>query len=201
MKNHLKILYLSFKRGYSYTVIVFVWFILGIAFMVFFNLLYLYIYSHGGSVATSTYYVYRNMVFGFLARFFGPLVGALSHKIPKIERKGTMCISSLGGMAILFGYTTVKTQDGDAGFTCATYFFSYHFFSVLNDYTLEVLPANARTTGGCFAMCANRFGSAFAPLIYYFGQRSGSSVSIWICGAFYGLTGFMVLTLPYEPLK
>lgn len=102
-------------------------------------------------------------------------------------------------MAILFGYTTVRTQQGDVGFASATYFFINIYYAVLYAYTPEVFPAAARTTGGAIALVSSRAAGALAPVIYYYGQKSGSSVPIWISGAVIGIIGFIALLFPFEP--
>ncbi|GME84700.1 unnamed protein product [Ambrosiozyma monospora] len=112
-----------------------------------------------------------------------------------------MAVSAIASMAILFGYTSVRTPAGDAGFSSATYFFVNAYYACLYAYTPEVFPTRARTTGVGLALVACRFSGAFAPVIYWFGQESGSAVPIWVCGAVIGCLAILAALMPFEPSK
>ncbi|SGZ50203.1 CIC11C00000005253 [Sungouiella intermedia] len=199
IKHHVSILFQSKVMAYSTCLVFLSWTLIGIAYSTFFNFLYIYISLHGGSTGSSPYIVYRNSTISYFVGIFGPMAAAAMVRIPKVGRKGTMCFGGLSGMAILFGYTTVRTQQADVGFASATYFFVNIYFAVLYAYTPEVFPASARTSGGALALVFCRFSSAFAPVVYYFGQKSGSAVPIWVCGACIGALGGIALLLPFEP--
>lgn len=120
---------------------------------------------------------------------------------PKIGRRGTMTIGAVSGMAILFGYTQVKTSAGDAGFGGATYFTINIYYAVLYAYTPEVFPAVARTTGGALALISARISGSLSPVIYYYGAQSDAAIPIWVCGGLIGSLGIVSLLLPFEPTK
>lgn len=199
IKKNCRLLFADKRVSYSTTLIFISWFLIGISYNTFFNFLYIYIGLHGGDTGNSTYIVYRNTTISTFVGSFGPCIAAVLARIPRIGRRGAMCFGGLSGMAILFGYTTVRTQQGDVGFASATYFFINIYYAVLYAYTPEVFPAAARTTGGAIALVSSRAAGALAPVIYYYGQKSGSSVPIWISGAVIGIIGFIALLFPFEP--
>lgn len=201
VKHHIKILFLTKLVAYSTTLILLSWALIGMAYDTFFNFLYIYIDSHGGQTASSNYLVYRNSTISYFVGIFGPMVGAFMCRYRRIGRRGTMLFGGFAGMAILFGYTTVRTQQADVGFASATYFFINIYYGALYAYTPEVFPAVARTTGGALALVLARLMGGLAPVIYYFGQKSGSAVPIWVCGACFGALGIIAAISPFEPTR
>lgn len=199
--EHIKVLYSNPRIAYSTTLILLSWFLMGVCYDTFFNFLYIYIGLHGGNTGSTLFITYRNNAISNFVGIFGPMLAAAMVMIPRLGRKGTMTFGAFAGMAILFGYTTVRTEQGDVGFASATYFFINVYYGVLYAYTPEVFPAVARTTGGALALCGGRISGGLAPVIYYFGQKSGSSVPIWICGGLIGALGVISLFMPFEPSK
>lgn len=198
-KEHCKILYMNKTVAYSTTLILTSWFFIGVAYSTFFNFLYIYIGLHGGNTGSTSYITYRNSTIANFVGIFGPMLAGALVIIPKVGRRGTMTIGAFSGMAVLFGYTTVRTEEGDVGFASATYFFINIYYAVLYAYTPEVFPAVARTTGGALALVSCRISGSLAPVIDYYGAKSGSSVPIWVCGALIGCLGIISLMLPFEP--
>ncbi|GMM29690.1 hypothetical protein DAMA08_024350 [Martiniozyma asiatica (nom. inval.)] len=199
--NNMKILF-SNKLVIRSTILILIsWAFIGISYSVFYNFLYIYIASHGGNTGDSNYIVYRNATLDNFVGIFGPLLGGALICIPKVGRRGTMVFGALAGMAILFGYTTVRTPSGDAGFGSATYFFVNIYYACLYAYTPEVFPTRARGTGVAMCLVAGRVFGAFAPVVYYFGAKSGSAVPIWVCGAIIGSLGLLAALMPFEPSK
>jgi MFS family permease len=199
--SNIKILFLS-KIVIRSTVLIMVsWAFIGISYSVFYNFLYIYIASHGGDTGSSAYIVYRNSTLDNFVGIFGPILGGFLVWIPKVGRRGTMVFGALSAMAILFGYTTVRTPAGDAGFGSATYFFINIYYACLYAYTPEVFPTKARATGVALCLVAGRISGAFAPVTYWFGEKSGSSVPIWVCGALIGSLSLFAICMPFEPSK
>ena len=198
---HVKILYSSQKVAYSSSLIFLSWFLIGLAYNTFFNFLYIYIALHGGDTSALTYITYRNAALSNFVGIFGPLIAAYFVTIKRVGRRGTMTIGAFGGMAILFGYTTVRTQLQDLAFALMTYFFMNIYYACLYAYTPEVFPAIARTTGCALGLVSSRAAGVLTPVIYFYGQKSGSSIPIWVCGALIGTLGVISLMLPFEPTK
>lgn len=198
---NVKILFSTKLVTRSTTLIIISWAFIGIAYDVFYNFLYIYIASHGGSTGDTPYLVYRNSTIANFVGIFGPILGGFMILIPKVGRRGTMIFGALSGMAILFGYTRVRTPSGDAGFGSATYFFINIYYACLYAYTPEVFPTKARGTGVALCLVAGRIAGSFAPVTYWYGEESGSSVPIWICGAIIGCLSILAFFMPFEPEK
>ncbi|GMG20154.1 unnamed protein product [Ambrosiozyma monospora] len=200
-KANIKILFSTKVVTRSTTLILLSWLFIGVAYSTFYNFLYIYISEHGGSTGSSIYITYRNSSIANFVGIFGPFLAGLLVMVPRLGRRGTMAVSAVASMAVLFGYTTVRTPAGDAGFSSATYFFINAYYACLYAYTPEVFPTRARTTGVGLALVACRVSGAFAPVIYWFGEESGSSVPIWVCGALIGCLAILAVLMPFEPSK
>ncbi|KAG0689979.1 hypothetical protein C6P40_004091 [Pichia californica] len=198
---NVKILFSTKLVTRSTILIIISWAFIGISYSVFYNFLYIYIASHGGSTGDTPYLVYRNSTLANFVGIFGPILGGFLIMIPKVGRRGTMIFGALSGMAILFGYTTVRTPSGDAGFGSATYFFINIYYACLYAYTPEVFPTRARATGVALCLVADRIAGSFAPVTYWYGEMSGSSVPIWVCGAIIGCLAILAFFMPFEPGK
>lgn len=200
-KTNVKILFSNKLVIRSTCLIIVSWLFIGISYSVFYNFLYIYISTHGGSTGSTPFIVYRNATIDNFVGIFGPILGGALILIPRVGRRGTMIFGSLSCMAILFGYTTCRTPSADAGFGSATYFFINIYYSCLYAYTPEVFPTRARATGVALCLVADRISSAFAPVTYWYGAKSGSSVPIWVCGAIIGSLSILAFFMPFEPSK
>nr|QFR37175.1 MFS transporter [Cyberlindnera americana] len=207
IKVNLKILFQS-PRVIRSTVLVFLsWGFIGISYSTFYNFLYIFIASHGGDTGSTTYLTYRNATLDNFAGIFGPILagGMILIKFKAfgknivLGRRGTMAFGAIASMAILFGYTTVRTPAGDAGFGSATYFFVNIYYATLYAYTPEIFPTKARGTGVGAALVVGRTFGIFAPVVYYYGAKSSSAVPIWVCGAIIGCLSIFSLLMPFEP--
>jgi MFS family permease len=199
--SNIKILFSNRLVIRSTILIIISWLFIGISYSVFYNFLYIYIASHGGSTGNTFYIVYRNATLDNFVGIFGPILGGFLILIPRVGRRGTMVFGALAGMAILFGYTTVRTPSADAGFGSSTYFFINIYYACLYAYTPEVFPTKARATGVALCLVAGRVSGAFAPVVYWFGEKSGSSVPIWVCGGIIGSLSILAICMPFEPSK
>lgn len=207
MKTNLKVLFQSPVVIKSSILIFLSWGFIGISYSTFYNFLYIFIASHGGDTSASTYITYRNATLANFVGIFGPILAGFIIMIKFkafgreiiVGRRGTMIFGALASMAILFGYTTVRTPAGDAGFGSATYFFVNIYYATLYAYTPEIFPTKARGTGVGVALVVCRVFGAFAPVVYYFGAKSASSVPIWVCGAIIGCLAIFSALMPFEP--
>lgn len=207
IKVNMKILFQS-KIVTRSTILVYLsWGFIGIAYSTFYNFLYIFIATHGGDTGSTPYITYRNATIANFVGIFGPILAGwiiimkfkVFGKEISMGRRGTMAFGAVASMAILFGYTTVRTPSADAGFGAATYFFVNIYYGCLYAYTPEVFPTKARGTGVGVALVVCRIFGAFAPVVYYFGAESASSVPIWVCGAIIGSLAILSLLMPFEP--
>jgi MFS family permease len=207
IKANLSILFMNKKVSYSTSLVFLSWGFIGLSYSVFYNFLYIFIASHGGSTGSSTFVVYRNATIANFVGIFGPILAGFIILIKFrafgkniiVGRRGSLAFGAIASMAILFGYTTVRTPSADAGFGAATYFFINLYYGTLYAYTPETFPTKARGTGVGLALVVGRVFGAFSPVVYYFGAKSGSSIPIWVCGAIIGSLAVISALLPFEP--
>lgn len=207
MWTNMKILFQT-KIVARSTILVFLsWGFIGLAYSTFYDFLYIFIATHGGDTGSSAYITYRNATIANFVGIFGPILAGwlilikfkVFGKEITLGRKGTMVFGALSSMAILFGYTTVRTPSGDAGFGAASYFFVNVYYGCLYAYTPEIFPTKARGTGIGAALVVCRVFGAFDPVVYYFGSASASVVPIWVCGAIIGSLALLAILMPFEP--
>lgn len=202
MFKHLKILFATSKATRS-TILLFIsWAFLGISYPLYSSFLPQYLATRGANISASTTGgVYRDNLIANACSVCGPIIAGLMLKfIPKLGRRGVMFIGGIATMALLFGYTQVRTRSQNVGFTSSVYVALYIYYGVIFAYTPEVMPSAARATGNCLCLFATRICTAMVPIIAYYSDTS-SAVPIWICGAFVGVIGVIALFLPFEPSK
>ncbi|CAL1189364.1 unnamed protein product [Candida parapsilosis] len=202
MFKHMKILFATSKATRS-TILLFIsWAFLGISYPLYSSFLPQYLATRGANISASTTSgVYRDNLIANACSVGGPIVAGLMLKfIPKLGRREVMFIGGIATMALLFGYTQVRTRSQNVGFTSSVYVALYIYYGVIYAYTPEVMPSAARATGNCLCLFATRICTAMVPIIAYYSDTS-SAVPIWICGAFVGVIGIIALFLPFEPTK
>lgn len=206
--KHLRILFSTPKAIRSTVLLLFSWLCLGISYPLYSSFLPYYLKAKLDKIgaatslnATTTSELYRDYFITNVVSITGPMIaGLLIYFVPRLGRRGVLCIGGLSTMALLFGYTTVTTRAGNVGFTAAIYCCLYIYYGVMYAYTPEVMPSAARATGNALCIVATRVSTLFVPIIGYYSNTS-SSVPIWICGALVGVIGLVALLLPFEPSK
>ena len=68
-------------------------------------------------------------------------------------------------MALLFGYTAVRTRAQNVGLTSAVYCALYIYYGVMYAYTPEVMPSAARATGNCLCLFSQESLPQWSPLL------------------------------------
>ncbi|KAI5959723.1 uncharacterized protein KGF55_004955 [Candida pseudojiufengensis] len=203
MFQHLKILFATSKAIRS-TILLFIsWAFLGISYPLYSSFLPQYLATRGANISADTIGgVYRDNLIANVCSIGGPIIaGLMLYFLPSwVGRRGVLFIGGISTMALLFGYTQVKTRAENVGFTSSVYCCLYIYYAVIFAYTPEVMPSAARATGNCLCLFATRICTAMVPIIAYFSNTS-SSIPIWICGAFVGVIGVIALFLPFEPSK
>ncbi|EMG47672.1 SPAPB1E7.08c Uncharacterized MFS-type transporter PB1E7.08c [Candida maltosa Xu316] len=202
VKNHLKVLFATRTAARS-TILLFIsWAGLGIAYPLYSAYLPDYLASRGGDISpSSTLGLYTDNLIINAFSTLGPIIaGAMLYCLPKLGRRGVLFIGGISTMALLFGYTAIKTRVQNVALASAVYCALYIYYGVIYAYTPEVMPSAARTTGNALCLFCTRICTAMCPIIAYFGNTY-SSVPIWVCGAAVGVIGIIALALPYEPSK
>ena len=175
---------------------------MGISYPLYLSFLPVYLATRGANISADTIGgVYRDNLIANVCSIGGPIIaGLLLYWVPLLGRRGVMFIGGVTTMALLFGYTAVRTRSQNVGLTSAVYCTLYIYYAVIYAYSPEVMPSAARATGNCLCLFFTRVATAMVPIIAYYSDTS-SSVPIWICGAFVGVIGVVALFMPYEPSK
>lgn len=202
VSSHIKMLFSTKKNTRSVLLLFSSWFLLGIAYPLYSTFLPQYLASRGAKTSASTTSgVYRDNVISNFCSVFGPIIGGgILYFFPIIGRRGVLAIGGIVTMALLFGYTAVRTHAQNVGLTSAVYIGLYIYYGCLYAYSPEIMPSAARATGNAICIALTRIAGCIVPVIGYFTNTS-STVPIWICGSFVGLIGLEALLFPYEPSK
>ncbi|KAL7663274.1 Major facilitator superfamily (MFS) profile domain-containing protein [[Candida] zeylanoides] len=200
--EHLKVIFSTRKNMRSALLLFSSWFFLGIAYPLYSSFLPQYLASRGNNISASTTSgVYRDNVISNFCSMFGPMIaGALLWFFPILGRRGVLALGGVSTMALLFGYTAVRTHAANVGLSSAVYIAIYIYYGCLYAYSPEVMPSAARATGNAICIALTRIASCITPIIAFYSNTS-STVPIWICGAFVGIIGLEALFFPYEPSK
>ncbi|KAI3405125.2 hypothetical protein KGF56_002081 [Candida oxycetoniae] len=200
--QHLKILFATRKAIRSTVLLFMSWAFLGISYPLYSSFLPQYLATRGANISADTIGgVYRDNLIANVCSIGGPIIaGLLLLFFPRLGRRGVLFIGGISTMALLFGYTAVRTRGQNVGLTSSVFCCLYIYYGVLFAYTPEVMPSAARATGNCLCLFATRVCTAMVPIIAYY-SNTASAIPIWICGAFVGVIGVIALFLPFEPSK
>ncbi|CAH6719795.1 putative MFS siderochrome iron transporter 1 [[Candida] jaroonii] len=199
--SNVKALFGTKKMIWNFGLLLTSWSLLGIAYPLYGVFLPQYLAAQGAKTgATSNAGIYGDAMLSNGLSFFGPVIAAGLMFIPKVGRRGTLCIGGVLSMVFLMCYTTVRTHQQNLAFTVVSYITIYIYYGVLYAYTPEVLPSYCRTTGSGLCYVINRFASCFVPLIAYY-ANTDTPAPIYVCAACIGVIGLIGLAFPFEPSK
>ncbi|CAI5760153.1 unnamed protein product [Candida verbasci] len=147
--KHIKVLFASRKSTRSMILLLFSWACLGITYPLYSAFLPEYLATRGANIsAPDVHGVYRDNLISNSCSTAGPIIAALMIVyIPVIGRRGVMAFGGFSTMAVLFGYTAVRTRAQNVGLSSAVYICLYIYYGVIYSYTPEVMPSSGRATG------------------------------------------------------
>jgi hypothetical protein len=121
LKMHFKGLFQTRKLGWSTSVIVANWFVIGMVSPLYSVFLPFYLASRGAKTGThnSNYITWRNFAINHVAGLAGPIVAALLVELKHTGRRGTLAIGAAITMVLQFGYTQIKTPAQNLGVSAA----------------------------------------------------------------------------------
>lgn len=120
MKMHFKGLFQTRKLGWSTTVILCNWFVIGMVTPLYNVFLPFYLKSRGADVGDdSNYTTWRDYAINQIAGLAGPVVAAGLVEAKFVGRRGTLAIGAAITMALQFGYTQIKTPAQNVGVSAA----------------------------------------------------------------------------------
>ena len=120
LKMHFKGLFQTSKLGWSTTVIIANWFVIGMVSPLYSVFLPFYLASRGADVGdNSNYTTWRDYAINQIAGLFGPLIAAVLVETRFIGRRGSLAIGAALTMVLQFGYTQIKTPAQNVGVSAA----------------------------------------------------------------------------------
>ncbi|KAI0877177.1 major facilitator superfamily domain-containing protein [Hypoxylon argillaceum] len=196
--THIRALFATKKLGYSTGALMLVWALIGLAFPLFHAYLpYLQAIRGAHFGDGSTYLTYRNNLILAVLGVPGALVGAALAEVPRIGRKGALCLSTILTGVFLFASTTATNSSALLGWNSSYSFTSNIMYAVLYAFTPEVFPTQDRGTGNALTATSNRIFGIFAPVIAIYGDLN-TPVPVYVSGALFIAAGTIALTLPFE---
>ncbi|KAF3185536.1 hypothetical protein TWF788_004358 [Orbilia oligospora] len=197
--DHIRALFRTRQLAYSTSLIILLWGIIGLAFPLYNAFLPFLLTNRGaelGEDSLST--TYRNYVIIGVCGIPGSLLATAAVELPRLGRKGAMCIATVLTGVFLFLSTTAKTSSALLGWNCGYSVTSNAMYGILYAYTPEIFPTSSRGTGNALAACANRVFGIMAPVIAGYADLT-TSVPVYVSGALFIAAGGVMLLLPYEP--
>lgn len=199
--KNVKALFKTKKMGLNTTLLFASWGLIGIAYPLYSVFLPMYLEAKGANTSAGTVDgVYRDAMISNALSFFGPIIGGALILIPKVGRRGCLCIGGLLSMVFLMCYTTVRTHGENLAFSTVSYITIYIYYGCLYAITPEVLPSYCRTTGSGLSFVFNRGFSLFVPVIAHYSDTA-TPAPIYVTAAVVGALGIMALFFPFDPSK
>jgi hypothetical protein len=120
LKMHFKGLFQSRKLGWSTTVIMANWFVIGMVSPLYSVFLPFYLKSRGAVTGDgSNYQTWRDYAVNQVAGLVGPIVAAVLVETRSVGRRGTLAIGAAITMTLQFGYTQIKSEAQNLGVSAA----------------------------------------------------------------------------------
>ena len=220
IKMHVKGLFQTRSLGWSTTVILANWFVIGMVTPLYSVFLPFYLASRGADTGDgSNYTTWRNYAVNQVAGLAGPAIAAALVEAKWTGRRGTLAIGALITMVLQFGYTQIKTPAQNVGVSaaitassCVTLYpveivcklflltlWAYRniYYGTIYAYTPEILPSAHRATGYGFCVVVNRIGGIAGVLVGSYANVE-TTAPLFVCAALFGLLVFLSLLLPFE---
>jgi hypothetical protein len=120
IKEHFRGLFRTRKLGWSTTVIIANWFVIGMVSPLYSVFLPFYLASRGADVGdNSNYTTWRDYAINQVAGLVGPIIAAISVETNFVGRRGTLAIGAAITMVLQFGYTQITTPAQNLGVSAA----------------------------------------------------------------------------------
>ncbi|KAI9685343.1 MAG: hypothetical protein M1820_010814 [Bogoriella megaspora] len=198
VKMHFKGLFQTRKLGWSTTVILANWFVIGMVSPLYTVFLPFYLKSRGADTGdNSNYTTWRNYAINQVAGLIGPTIAAFLVEWKWFGRRGALATGALITMVLQFGYTQIKTPAQNVGVSAAITAASNIYYGTIYAYTPEILPSAHRATGYGLCVVLNRVGGIIGILIGSYADVE-TTAPLFVCAALFGLLIILSLLLPFE---
>jgi len=198
MAVHFRGLFATSKVARSTLLIWLSWAMMGLVYPLFWVFLPKYLADLGVPGDSSPHETWRNYALSNISALLGPLLAGYLCNLRFLGRRYTMTIGALLTAAMLFGFTSVRTNAGNVGFSCAVSFFLNIYYGTLYAYTPEVLPSAHRATGNGVAVAFNRIMGILSAVIATF-ANTATTAPLYICAGLVIAMGFITPFFPFEP--
>lgn len=123
---HVRALFSTIKLAYSFTLILLIWGMIGLASPLYSNFLPEYLAKHGAKTGDdSINTTYRNNFIIIVCSLPGTLIGGWLIGIRYVGRRGTLGASLILTSVFLFAFTTARTASQNLAFNCVATFVQY----------------------------------------------------------------------------
>ncbi|KAJ3512678.1 hypothetical protein NM208_g15290 [Fusarium decemcellulare] len=199
LAGRLRGLFATKKQGYSTAGVILLWMCIGVAYPVYSLYLPIYLENNGAKIGNgSTFQTYRDYTISSTVGIFGPLLSTYMVNIGVLGRRRSMALTALYAAAFSGGFTTVRNEASNLGFSCTISFWQNAFYAILYSYTPEVMPTAFRGTGCGVALAFGRIASLSSTFIAAFGDLT-TTTPIWVLVGLYGVIAAVAACPPFEP--
>lgn len=200
LKLHFKGLFQTRRLGWSTTVIIANWFVIGMVSPLYSVFLPFYLQSRGADTGdNSNYTTWRNYAINQVAGIAGPIIAAVLVETNFVGRRGTLAIGAAITMVLQFGYTQITTPAQNVGVSAAISAASNIYYGTIYAYTPEILPSAHRATGYGICVVLNRVGGIAGVLIGSYANVE-TTAPLFVCAALFGLLVILSILLPFESM-
>ena len=124
--RHVRALFATAKLAYSFTLILLIWGMIGLASPLYSNFLPEYLAAHGAKTGDdSINTTYRNNFIIIVCSLPGTLIGGWLIGLRYVGRRGTLGASLVLTSVFLFAFTTARTAAQNLAFNCVATFVQY----------------------------------------------------------------------------
>lgn len=196
--DHVAPLFASPKLALNTTLVIIIWFLIGLSYPLFNASLPVWLRLHNISTSTGIDQSFREYIGYAVLGIPGSAIGAYLTTL-RFGRKGALASSTILSGVFIFLFAAAKSNAEVVAFNCVTSVTTGAMYGVLYAYTPEVFPSPHRGTGSGLASAANRLGGIIASIIPMSSSAGlNTTVPFWVSAALFTSAGVLVLFLPVE---
>jgi MFS family permease len=196
--EHVVPLFATPKLALNTSLIIIIWFLIGLSYPLFNASLPVWLRLHNISTSTGIDQSFREYIGYAVLGIPGSAIGAYLTTL-RFGRKGALASSTILSGVFIFLFAAAKSNAEVVAFNCVTSVTTGAMYGVLYAYTPEVFPSPHRGTGSGLASAANRLGGIIASIIPMSSAAGlNTTVPFWVSAALFTSAGVLVLFLPVE---
>lgn len=196
--KHIAPLFSTPKLAINTSLIILIWFLIGLSYPLFNASLPLWLRLHNVSTTEGIDQSFREYIGYAVLGIPGSAIGAYLSTL-RFGRKGALALSTILTGVFIFLFAAATNNAQVVAFNCVTSITSGSMYGVLYAYTPEVFPAPHRGTGSGLAAAANRLGGIIASIIPMSSSAAlSTTVPFWVSASLFTFAGVLVIFLPVE---